>query len=545
MAYIPIKIDRTDTTSNQSPTLKSLASGLSDVLIPSEKRFGKDIAQGAYMLFGGKKEISKIVQQDIETGNRLVQMAKGVSDPDRKKKLLEMSIKAFKAAGKTSGDIVGEVRSKPQIAGDAAGTLLDILLFGTYGKATTGMKTLQLAPKVAKPLAKVAVNQTTKEALKNITKKTAVRSAVGGGTGYAYDISQSLQEGKTGVEALKPRMGALLGAAIPIGVGAIQAGSTITKVYSKKLATRYINSLVKPSKAGFSYGKDPGKTVSEMGIIGNSMDDFGNNITRAKGEVGQKIGDIYKNSVDKFDITNEVKKLDDAINKVAKGGKGNQKIVTNLINIKEALLYGAKVDASGNIVKARNKARNLSNLSADDVFQVKQLLASQTKFTGNPSDDKLVNSVLTDIYSGLKSTLNKKIAKTNPAILGLNEKYANLTAAELAVRNRDMILKRASMVSAPLKAGGAAGLITAIATGGRAIPSLLVATSAVALEKALESTPVKTRVAAWLAKESPSVVQSILTRNPGISTVLYRSFPKLGAQLDTGYSKRTNYIPIK
>jgi len=47
----------------------------------------------------------------------------------------------------------------------------------------------------------------------------------------------------------------------------------------------------------------------------------------------------------------------------------------------------------------------------------------------------------------------------------------------------------------------------------------------------METTAVKTRIAAWLGKESPSVIARVLENNPGIKTVLYRAFPKFASQL--------------
>ena len=83
----------------------------------------------------------------------------------------------------------------------------------------------------------------------------------------------------------------------------------------------------------------------------------------------------------------------------------------------------------------------------------------------------------------------------------------------------------------PVKVGGSAAIIAAIGTGGAAVPVILAGASAAALDKALGSTAVKTRVAAWLGSQKPSTVAKIIQQNPGIREVLYRVWPKLAAQI--------------
>ena len=271
-----------------------------------------------------------------------------------------------------------------------------------------------------------------------------------------------------------------------------------------------------------------------MGITGNSLSDFADNITAAKQGVGSEIGAIYAdpaNASARIDATGEIGKIDTAIADAAKGGKGNQGVVTALQNIKDSLLYEHQVNADGVIEKVGTTPADLSSLTTQEAFDLKQQISAQTRFTGNPSDDKTVNSVLKDMYGGLKSSLNGAVSGNNPEITDLNQKYADLTSAELATRNRDMITRRADMISMPTKVGTAAGVITAVATGGAAIPAVLAGVGAAALDKALQSTAVKTRIAAWLGSETPSVISATLAKNPGIATVLYRALPKFAAQL--------------
>ena len=377
-----------------------------------------------------------------------------------------------------------------------------------YGKAEEEAKTgesLAKGAQTAAPVVEGAAKATLGTTLEDIGVKSAVRAGVGGATGYGYDVSQNLQKGKNGVEAFTPGMGTALGTAIPLGIGGIEAGVAI----SKNMAPRFINSLIKTNAASSSYGKDPGRTVSAMGITGNNLSDFADNIGKAKNDVGSNIGDIYakpENANIKINAAPTVSRLDAAISGAPKGGKNNQGIVTTLQTVKDALLYEHGADSEGNVVKVLDTnghaiPRDLSSLSPEEAFQLKQDVAAQTQFTGKPSDDKTVNSILKGMYGDLNSKLNTAVSPTSPETTGLNQTYADLTSAELATRNRDAVVQRSSQVRMPVKVGEAAGIITAIATGGAAIPAILAGVGTAGLDKALGSTAVKSRIAAWLGSE--------------------------------------------
>ncbi len=536
--------------------------GIGNTFTSAEQALGKDIAAG----IGGNlyaKDISENAQKLADSDLAYVKVLrenrdkaiKEGKDPSHYTNLLAN----FKTStGQTMSDIFPELnKSNTQVVGDAAGVLMDVLTAGTYkGVGTTG-KLLTTAEKTAqatkaaqeakaltnfatgvevatkygtKPLTGV-VEKGLLETTKDIAKKTALTSAKGAGIGYGYDVATNLQEGKTGTEAFKPGFGTLLGGALPVVGGVYKASSAVTK----ELAPRIIGSLVKPSLANFAYGARPDKVITEMGITGNNLKDFGNNVYKARDLVGNELSNIYSNSKNKdllFDVTDQIAKIDDEIAKQAKGGKNNQNIVNTLQNIKDALLYEHGTDATGNIVKQSNLPKNLSSMYTEDVFKLKQDIANQTRFTGNPSDDKTVNAILKDIYGGIKEKLNTAIEKNNPEIRKLNEQYAGLTSAELAINNREKIVQRQNLISTPVKVGGSAAVITAISTGGAAIPVILAGVGAGALDKALGSTAVKTRLAKWMSGQKPSTVAKILEKNPAIKTVLFRTYPKLSSQLN-------------
>lgn len=570
-------------TVNTTPTQNSQFSSLSDELsasLPDNRTFTQKVIDGA------KSVGSAIISSEKAFGEDLAAAATNVLPKDwtgeaqleearqAKQKSLELQLQGLKKAKETGGDTekwMKKIRettgheiptmadlypaikkSNLQVIGDAGGVLLDILSAGSYGTAAKGAQTGKLLTSAAKKEATTiagqkalfdwadktgatviadAAKKTTAQLLKEIGVNTMKRSAVGAGTGYAYDVANNLQEGKTGTEALKPGMGTAVGASVPALVGLYEAGRTITKT----VAPRIINSLVKPRQAEFAYGKDPGRTVSQLGITANSMDEFGTKVGQARRDLGAILEGSYQTATDqgvRFDLTDEVKKLDDAIDEAVKGGKNNQGMVNTLKNIKDGLLYEQTMDDAGNIINKSNVPINLSDVTPNQALDFKTKISGQTKFTGNPSDDKYVNSILKSMYGGIKDKINSATKDISPEIPDLNEKYADLISAESAIKHRNDIVRRADMISMPYKIGTVVGLVSAFKDGAMSVESLLAAAVATTLGKALESVPVKTRVAAWLGKTDPGTVRKILQNNPQIGEVLYRAFPKMGAILN-------------
>ncbi len=526
-----------------------------NALTSSEQEFGKDIAGAIIPHTEAQQKIEKARQLEQDTTQALV---KHIQDLKAQGKDTSHAIETLKGIMEGGSSVQTDEQFNPaitktggEVIGDAAGVALDIASAGSYGAGAKGAKTGTLLTKEANLAARGAeaakIAATAKnievgtkfgtqflteggkpalsETLKEIGKKTVERAAVGAGTGYAYDVAGNLQEGKTGTEALKPGMGALTGGAVPVLIGGVQAGVAITK----DTAPRFINSLIKPRQADFSYGKDPGRTVSEMGITGNNLPDFADNIRTAKNDIGREIGSIYsspQNAGLAINAEDQISKIDDAIKEAAKGGKSNQAMVTTLQNIKDGLLYEHQVNADGVIEKVGTTPRDLSKLTPQEAFDLKKLVAEQTKFTGNPSDDKKVNTVLQNIYGSLKEKLNETVGVNNPEIKDLNQKFADLTSAEIATVHRNDIVRRADQISMPAKVGIGTGLATLVGTGGAIVPAAVIGLGAVGLDKALQSTAVKTRVAAWLGSESPSVITKMFKEHPEIATVLYRLLPK-------------------
>lgn len=120
--------------------------------------------------------------------------------------------------------------SNKQALGEVAGTGLEMiqggLLKGAKGFGLArGLKPNPLAAKLAKAeyLSKPLGGK-----LAQIGKDTLKMAATTVPYGYAYDVSQNLQEDKSGMSILKPGGATLVSALLPVGIGAFRAGRQVT-----------------------------------------------------------------------------------------------------------------------------------------------------------------------------------------------------------------------------------------------------------------------------------------------------------------------------
>lgn len=348
--------------------------------------------------------------------------------------------------------------------------------------------------------------------------------AQGAGLGYGYDVAKNFQSGKTGAEAFTPGAGTAIGAAIPGAMGAADAAG----IFAKEGAPKVINSLIKPLLKDFSYGKNPGRAVAEEGIVANSYEDLAAKIGQRRNEVGQQIGTINSGfdaaGGASLNLKDTLSPIDSAMEDAAK--HNNDGLLKRLASAKKSLTenLGVGFDDAGNHTIVSNGERKLEGATFGEAFTMKKDIGNMTQWTGNPSDDKAVNAALKQVYGNVRAKIEDGATQFAPEKVAelkqLNEKYADLSSAEIATKYRDKITERQNLVSMPIKVGTAAGLITAVASGGAAIPALLAASGAGILEKALETPAFKTRLAAYLAKESPHVLEQLYQKNPEIRGVL-------------------------
>lgn len=347
--------------------------------------------------------------------------------------------------------------------------------------------------------------------------KLGGKAAIEGVAGGAITAAQRGEFDKNTTDA------AIISSLFPLTGAAYSKGKQI----GKDFAPRIVNSLVKPLMKDFSYGANPGRAVAEEGIVANNLDELATKINSSKKRIGSEIGQITSQGTRAgkiLDLSSALKPLDDAIAHAGRSPRTNAELISRLQNAKDDLL-GKAVDEAGNV----SFTRKLSGLSPDEAFEFKKIISDITKFTGNASDDATVNKALKQVYGNTKEKLNGALSgfksSSGKDITKLNEKYADLTSAEIATIYRDKIMERSNLISLPQQIAGLGTAITAfISSGGQALPTILAGASAITIEKALASPAIKTRVAAWLAKTSPEERKRIFNIFPALKGIATKTY---------------------
>ena len=298
-----------------------------------------------------------------------------------------------------------------------------------------------------------------------IKKAAAQGAALGALESPTDDIADVKQRAK------QAAAGALTGGAFQAAGKVIGALPNITE----KGAAKLVNQLIKPSKAQFAYGKNPGLQIAKEKIKATDFDDLLIKVRQRRERVGKSISnllDAKKNSSKIADYSSALKSIDLAIKRVSSFGRDNTAALNRLRNLRLDMV-GAVDDASGNLMITRD----LTKLTPKQAFNLKKAIGDQTKFTGNPSDDEIVNSALKGSYRAIKNKLDQSV----PGLRKQNERYANLISAELAVKNRELLARKeklvnkvsAGLVGAGIGAGVTGGSLPGAAGGAIAVNALI------------------------------------------------------------------------
>lgn len=332
------------------------------------------------------------------------------------------------------------------------------------------------------------------------------------GQAVSDTVTQTVKEGELNKDV---RDTAILSLAIPsIATGGKIA---INKLLNKSsVAGRVINSLIKPAKNEFSYGKNPGKVVADEGIVANSLDELATKIDNTISNKSKEYINAIKKSGAVIDVTDAFGSIDDAIKIAVK--QNNQGLVNRLNTIKVALTNNldSVVDDAGNEIIKSTGVKQLDNLTAEELVTLKREIGDMTSFTGNPSDDKLVNKALKTIYGNIKSKIDSMV----PGSSEMSEKIASLISAKTATINRVGLLERQNLSNFTGKVLGGAGALTSIFTA-NPIPALI-GLGAGGLENAMSTPAFKTRLAKFLSTASKAQLKELYTGLPGARAIINR-----------------------
>lgn len=377
--------------------------------------------------------------------------------------------------------------SVPEFLADAIGIGLDAASYLAPGGAPLKAGTTFLTQ---------GLKQGGKQVAKGLAKGAGLDFAAGavGGAGQALQQPDATF-GSVASGALKGGGASALTGGVLRGGGAVTGATTtlakkIPEVLFQKAplettqawASRLANSIIKPSQKQFSFGRDPGRTLVEEKIVGNSLEDYARKITERKNQVGKEMDAVLSRpevASKRINVQTAINAIDSSIADAIQGG--NQSLVTRLREIKNGLEY-SYVERGGKLRKSEPK--NLS-LSPKEVQQLKIDVGRKMKFTGEAFGSD-INQARNKIYS----TLNKELDKVAPEMKKLNERWGGLKGAEDSIENRINVNERGQLIKMSDVFTGA-GAIAALGPAG--LPAVFV-------RSFIESTAFKSRLANILNK---------------------------------------------
>lgn len=286
-----------------------------------------------------------------------------------------------------------------------------------------------------------------------------------------------------------------------------RAAQPVKQGFSSKL----INSLIKPSAKYFEYGKNAGRGVAREGITFNTFEKGIEKISTRLNEIGQKISLGVSNYKNKYTILpNLLSPIDDAISKLSKAPETNASAINRL--------QGTKNDAKNYL---NNLISDSNFINSESLWNFNKFIGELAKFTGNPSDDKIINSAIKQVYGKTKNELNKI---TQGTIIGLKERYADLLTAKIVMEQRTNVIAGQNIVKFIPKMIGAGGIIA----GAASFNPITIAGSLAyfGVDKLFSSAIFKTNLAKWLYKASNVEREELMMSVPILRNTLERIFGK-------------------
>lgn len=439
---VPQETPQPDTSFQVSQVPKYAALGTKEVakaLTSSTRAFGKTAGE-AFALSGQIKELEGLNAKEFEQGMKLIKaMRENKAKGKDNAKLMETyrqltgKLPSIEELNPTINTTTG------QVLGQAAGTILEAT---AAGKIVKGAKAGQLA-KGALPEALSAAETVSKYTPKaEATIKAGKAVAAGAAQGYAYDVSQNLQQGKTGTEALKPGLGTVVGTAIPAVTGAYgvaKAGKTVDKVVDA-IIDESISKAVKPSNTKKTLSQAltyKGKAREGVkAIVANKealrfIDDAGEEVTgrvpQSLNEATQAIDQTKKLVFQKYDA------LDKAAGKVGARVYLDAPANELLTVARSPVLQDNAPDAAQ---YAFQKAQNLMQrkfYTAEQAQEAIQLYNQSLKsFYRNPTADTATKAYIDSlVVNNLRKNLDTVIeSATGSEYQALKNQYSALKAIE-------------------------------------------------------------------------------------------------------------------
>lgn len=226
---------------------RSLGRKIIDFFTRSEQRFGETIGQSIASVTE-KGVIEESNKDLIESGSKLIEVAKKTEDKEKRNQLINLANESFQIAGTNMENILPALdKSTKQIIGEALGVATDIATFGQYGKAF----------KVAKGTK--AGKAFVQGALRRIPEGTAI--------GVGYGVSEAMMKDEPAENIIKSGVGSgILGGILSGFMGGLEARSkTLAPKKAMKLKEKAIAQYKRGLKATKEKFKEKGdKIIPEL-----------------------------------------------------------------------------------------------------------------------------------------------------------------------------------------------------------------------------------------------------------------------------------------
>ena len=494
--------------------------------------FGKVLPQavmsGTYREAGTKLEESRKGLAD--SAMSLIQKANTEVDPTKKQSLL-------KQAKDTLAQTETLSTAKEGLATEGGGTPEEIqrrigetAINTALTAATGGKKGLGSGAAAKSVLTKVGVPEAITAYGRSVLPRAIEQGAVGAGFNIASNIGQGKRFGENTLSS------ALIGSLFPVaGLGLSTAKSAVASNLSK-LGVGLENTFLKATPKMFAYGKNPGEGMLKEGITFNSFDE---GIQKVDDAITSRINEAKALSAKAgpkgIILSDVLTPLQTALSDAKKAPQTNSALITRL--------EGAMSDIKGQLGDV-NKYHTV-----DEALDLKRFIGSITKFTGNASDDKTLNSALKRIYGSLM----EKTEKAVPGLGEVNGRIADLITAKTALENRGLATEAGKVLKFGTSAARMGGLIYGAAT----LNPVIIASSLAeyGAEKAFESPAVRSRVANWLYKAKPNELQEVASNTPLLKGIIDKIFgtkeklPEKQIEQELLFlsspNKPSNVIPLK
>lgn len=389
--------------------------GLANFFTSSEQNAGKSLGQSLFVMTGGQKQINAVTKKNMETGDMLLKFANKQTDPQKKAFYINEANKSYETAGSTSEDIMGHIRSKKQMLGDAAGVLLDALSFGTYGKAATAtMKAGQLSKAIPAVLGGSQKVATTFG--KGFVQGAKASAKVSTPLGVGYGLSQGMQDDKNLGGIIKS---GVVGGISGLGLGGLLGGITggiSAKANANKIAEKAQNvgtytggvSLPATNKRVPTITKPKGEQTTQ-----EAMKNF--NESWAKSQAGRPNKEIIKTALDK---SNEVRKLAGERSSYVQSKAGDPKSYS----AKDIADYNNKVIKAG---KEFDSLHNQSSVGAIQALQTKQPSPVSTQPQITPKELPMQSGQGLDQLLQKPSSYTEKLPQTAQSVNDIKSQILN------------------------------------------------------------------------------------------------------------------------